>query len=96
MEALACYSYYELKDVYLNLVLKDKYSKDENMERMIDLCLAHPKTEFSYMASYIFGTELFFCTVWNGRNLAAWMQTHKRVYEAKFEELYDALRENYN
>ncbi|MBQ7299147.1 MAG: hypothetical protein IJW77_04825 [Clostridia bacterium] len=54
MDALSCVAYYDLVPVYIDTVLKDKASRDENSKRAIQICFDTRTMDFgeSFLSEY--------------------------------------------
>lgn len=90
INALTCYSYVYLKDVYLDICFKNKYSRDEDTNRMLNIILANPALDYTLATADMFAGNFFYSTVWQD-NITSFIKSQSKGMQRNLDALYDMV-----
>ncbi|MBQ7982815.1 MAG: hypothetical protein IJ302_04555, partial [Clostridia bacterium] len=84
LDALSCVGYYDLLPVYIDTVLKEKASRDENSKKSIQICFDTRTLDMAetFMFDY-FGDHAFYTNVMkhNKLNLSSYLEKNRKKIE---------------
>ena len=93
LEALTFETWKNVRPVYYDIVLKNKYSSDEITGHMIDLIFENITCEFMYMYDKIFGGTPTY-ELGRNENFTSYMASNRDAWQKKLDSFIDTLEAN--
>ncbi|MDD4772831.1 MAG: hypothetical protein PHZ09_04420 [Eubacteriales bacterium] len=94
LEALAAESYKSLTPVYLDVALKNKYTRDEQSAEMIDLIRENIVSDFGFQYTATGFNNFFRAQTKKGAEVASIMARSENKWITSMENILEALEEN--
>ena len=92
LDALSCVGYYDLLPVYIDTVLKEKASRDENSKRSIQICFDTRTLDMgeAFMFDY-FGDQPIYDNVMNKNdmNLSSYLEKNRKRIDKQLQKIID-------
>lgn len=96
LEALAAESYKSLTPVYLDVALKNKYTRDEQSAEMIDLIRQNIVSDFGFQYTETGFNNFFRNQTKTGAGVASTIAKNEKSWTASLEKILTALEKNAN
>lgn len=96
LEALASESYKSLTPVYLDVALKNKYTRDEQSAEMIDLIRQNIVSDFGFQYTATGFNNFFRAQTKKGAEVASTIAKNEKTWTAALDKILKALEENAN
>ncbi|MHB1154743.1 MAG: hypothetical protein ACYCWE_19110 [Eubacteriales bacterium] len=96
LEALASESYKSLTPVYLDVALKNKYTRDEQSAEMIDLIRQNIVSDFGFQYTATGFNNFFRAQTKKGAEVASTIAKNEKSWTTSLDKILKALEENSN
>ncbi len=96
MEAMAAYNYSTVSDVYFEVCLQDKYARNDNSVKMLDIIKDNVYLDSEYMYREIFGGTVYTMrNLLNSKNIgvSSWFARNQKSIEKTIEKAVEQLEE---
>ncbi|MBQ8576561.1 MAG: hypothetical protein IJ449_01120 [Clostridia bacterium] len=92
LEALNAESYYHVKDAYFEINMKEKFSRDEDTQEMLDLIIDNLRFDFTFVNEAATGSIImyFFDQVaGKNANISSAYEKRQKAFQAQLEKLFE-------